>query len=326
MTQQNQIHRFLADFQLSKPTTTGERTFSGVAYAGGVITDHSWYSAVAFDLATTQAETPLPLLFNHHGSPIGVIETVNIGTQIEIAGRLFADIDDVAKDIAAKADRGIKWQLSVGIFPTSTEKLNGSQTHNINGQSFVGELALLKNNRIREVSFVTMGADDKTSATVFNSSPKPQQKDSKMALTPEQITALQDENKALKTQCADMQDENKALKTQCDDMQAQLDELKITQKKQVKASREAELKNIFSALGREYKTESVSVYFDLTDEQFAAVTGDLSMQAGAHKPQLPAQLPAHLFNTQATDGADKPNEPAINTSAIYHQMNARGSN
>jgi hypothetical protein len=308
MKTQNQILHFLADFQLSKPTTTGERTFSGVAYAGGVITDHSWFNAVAFDLSTTTAEAPLPLLFNHHGSPIGVIETVSIGTQIEIAGRLFADIDDVAKDIAAKADRGIKWQLSVGIFPASTENLNGTQTHSINGQSYTGELALLKNNRIREVSFVTMGADDKTSATVFNSQPKLPPKDSKMALTPEQITALQDENKALKKQCADMK--------------TQLDELQAETKKAVKFARESEIKSLFTALGREYSELTAAPYLSFNAEQFKTISADLIAQKGEQKPNLPA----HLFGTQAADGAEKTTEPAINTSAIYHQMNARGSN
>ena len=124
MTQQI---NFLADFQLSKTeSATGEREFSGVAYAGGVITDHAWYSAVAFDLATTSAETPMPVLFNHSGSPIGVIDDVLITNQIEITGRLFADIDKTAKDIAAKSDKGIKWQLSVGIFPNEITQLSGS--------------------------------------------------------------------------------------------------------------------------------------------------------------------------------------------------------
>jgi hypothetical protein len=297
MKTQNQAHHFLAEFQLSKPTTTGERTFSGVAYAGGVITDHSWFKAVAFDLATTQAETPLPLLFNHSGSPIGVIETVSIGTQIEISGRLFADIDPIAKDIATKADRGIKWQLSVGIFPASTENLNGTQTHNINGQSFTGELALLKNNRIREVSFVTMGADDKTQVTVFNTTQKPQES----TMTPEEAKALQDENAALKTEVAQFKAESELAK---------------------KATREIEVKTLFTALGREYSETTAAPYLSFSAEQFKAISADLIAQKGEQKPNLPA----HLFGTQATDGAEKPTTPVIDTSAIYHQMNARGSN
>ncbi len=298
MKTQNQAHHFLAEFQLSKPTTTGERTFSGVAYAGGVITDHSWFNAVAFDLSTTTAETPLPLLFNHHGSPIGVIETVSIGTQIEIAGRLFADIDDVAKDIATKADRGIKWQLSVGIFPASTENLNGTQTHSINGQSFTGELALLKNNRIREVSFVTMGADDKTSATVFNAqSTKPQES----TMTPEEAKALQDKIAMLETENVQFKADAEAAK---------------------KSARDAEVKSLFTALGREYSEATAAPYLSFNAEQFKTISADLIAQKGEQKPNLPA----HLFGAQATDGTDKPTTPAFDTSAIYAQMNARGSN
>ncbi len=303
MKTQNQIVHFLADFQLSTPTTTGERTFSGIAYAGGVITDHSWYSAVAFDLATTTADAPLPLLFNHCGSPIGVIETVNITNQIEIAGRLFADIDETAKDIANKADRGIKWQLSVGIFPAETANLNGTQPHVINGQTFTGDITLLKQNRIREVSFTTLGADDKTSATVFNAqSTKPQESSS---MTPEEAKALQDENKTLKAQVSDMQ--------------SQIDELQTAAKKATKCAREVEVKNLFTALGREFKEDEAKPYFEFSAEQFAMISKELLSQKEAPKPNLPA----HLFGTQATDGKEEPREKSINFTAIYQQRNGQ---
>lgn len=298
MSQQNCPYKFLADFQLSKPTTTGERTFSGVAYAGGVITDHSWYSAVAFDLATTTAATPLPLLFNHGGSPIGIIETVTIGTQIEISGRLFVNDDKTAKDIARKADLGIRWQLSVGIFPASTENLSGSEPHIINGQNFTGEITLLKQNRIREVSFVTLGADDKTSATVFNAQ-LTKQKES--AMTPEEEKALKEENERLKT-------ENVQFKTEADAAK--------------KAARETEIKNLFAAIGRDYSETTAAPYFSFNAEQFKAVSADLLAQKETQK----TNLPAHLFGAQATNGAEQqPTAAVIDTTAIYHQMNARGS-
>ena len=297
MKTQNQILHFLADFQLSQPTTTGERTFSGIAYAGGVITDHGWFNAVAFDLATTTAETPLPLLFNHGGSPIGVIETINITNQIEIAGRLFADIDATAKDIATKADRGIKWQLSVGIFPASTENLNGLQPSVINGQTFNGEITLLKQNRIREVSFVTLGADDKTAATVFNATPPTLPITQESTMTPEEAKALQDENAVLKTENAQFKAEADAAK---------------------KAARETEIKNLFAAIGRDYSEATAAPYFSFNVEQFKAVSADLLAQKEAQKPNLPA----HLFNAQATDGQqNKPSETPFNLTAIYQQMN-----
>ena len=300
----NSIH-FLADFQLSKSTTKGERTFSGVAYAGGVITDHSYFNAVAFDLETTSAETPLPLLFNHNGSPIGVIETVSIGTQIEIAGRLFADIDPVAKDIAEKSDRGIRWQLSVGIFPASTEHLNGTAPHWINGSQFTGDVVLLKQNRIREVSFVALGADDKTAATVFDASlkqpPKPTQESSSM--TPEEAKAMQA-----------MQDENAALKVEMEAMKAE-------SKKQFMAARIEQVKSMFSATNREYSEAAAAAYMELTIEQFAVISGDMVAQK-----QTKPVLPTNLFSTQASDGAENPDKKTYDFSSVYTDRNARGKN
>ena len=303
--EQKTIH-FLADFQLSKATTKGERTFSGVAYAGGVITDHSWYNAVAFDLDTTSAATPLPLLFNHGGSPIGVIETVTIGTNIEIAGRLFADIDPVAKDIADKSDRGIHWQLSVGIFPASTEHLNGTAPHLINGQQFTGDVTLLKQNRIREVSFVTLGADDKTAATVFNSSPKPTQESSSMTLTAEQAKALQDENAVLKSTSGELQLKLTAMETEL--------------KKQFTAARVEQVKALFTATKREYNEAAGAAYMDLTTEQFAAISSDMVAQSNVANPNLPA----HLFDTQAKDGMAPANEKTHDFSTVYTDRNAQG--
>jgi hypothetical protein len=38
------------------------REFSGVAYGGGMVTDHPFLDAVVFDLATTTYRTPTPAL------------------------------------------------------------------------------------------------------------------------------------------------------------------------------------------------------------------------------------------------------------------------
>lgn len=290
---------FLADFQLSKPTdTAGERTFSGIAYSGGVITDHAWYSSVAFDLATTVAETPMSLLFNHDSSKvIGVIDSVFISNQIEITGRLFADIDETAKDIATKSDRGIKWQLSVGIFPNETAQLSGSNT--INGNTFAGDITLLKQNRIREVSFVALGADDKTSANVFNAEPtKPEPTQEQNLMTPEEVKALQDENAALKAEVEKFKNDFAAAQ---------------------KAQRETDIKTLFSAIGREYSEATAAPYFTFSAEQFALVSKELTE---TKKPVLPE----NLFSSQANNGIDtqQTQQPVINAQDIYNKMNAKG--
>ena len=303
LTQLKALH-FLAGFQLSKPTTKGERTFSGVAYAGGVITDHSHYSAVAFDLATTTAEAPLPLLFNHCGSPIGVIETILINSTIEIAGRLFADIDPVAADIAEKSDRGVVWQLSVGIFPEETALITQMTAPTINGNPFTGEVSLLKNNRIREVSFVALGADDKTAATIFNAAPPLSKQD--FTMTPADEKAMQDENASLKVTIADLSEKLKGLES--------------ANKEQFRAARIEQIKTMFSATQREFTDAAALAYMDLSVEQFGAISGDMIAQAKAAKPALSAEL----FQSKAVDGIELNREEPVNFSNVYTDRNARG--
>jgi hypothetical protein len=145
----------------------GVRAFSGIAYAGGVITDHPFFDRVAFDLASTKFEAPAPLLFNHV-VPVGVVKSAAIGAQIDISGELFSDIDADAKAIAEKADRGMPWQMSVGIWPGRVDQIPAGQSVQINGQTFVGPLSVFRDNRVRETSIVPLGADDKTAAQVFH--------------------------------------------------------------------------------------------------------------------------------------------------------------
>ena len=114
-----------------------------------------------------------------------------------------------------------------------------------------------------------------------------------MALTPEQVTALQDEITALKTEIAD---------------------LKSASKKAAKFAREMEIKNLFASLNREYKEEDVIHYIDMTAEQFSATAKDLlSMKV--------TELPGHLFEAQAKDGVEESKENGINFAAIYQQRN-----
>lgn len=143
----------------------GDRAFSGTAYGGGVITDHPLYARVAFDLTSTTFETPAPALYNHD-APVGVVESASIGRDIRIVGRLFAEVDGPAKNVVAMADRGMPWQLSVYIKPGSIDTIPAGTHVMLNGAMQSGPLEIFRNNRIREVSFCALGADDRTSVSI----------------------------------------------------------------------------------------------------------------------------------------------------------------
>jgi hypothetical protein len=140
------------------------RAFNGTAYGGGIITDHPVWDAVAFDLASTKAPPSLAVLFDHR-IPIGVGKA-KIDREITIAGELFADVDPQAKSVAEFADRGMPWQMSVYIKPGRIDQVKAGTSINLNGRRMAGPLAVFRDARLREISFVALGADHTTSARV----------------------------------------------------------------------------------------------------------------------------------------------------------------
>ena len=162
---------FLATAAFEAPAAdaaAGVRKFSGTAYGGGVVTDHPFFNRVAFDLSTTKVVTPAPALYSHRPEPVGVIRAAAVDSKIAISGELFSDIDDQAKSIATKADRGMPWQLSVGIYPGHVDEYGQGAKVQLNGQTLDGPLTVFRDNRIREVSFCPLGADHTTEAHVFS--------------------------------------------------------------------------------------------------------------------------------------------------------------
>lgn len=268
------------------PATDGVREFSGVAYGGGVITDHPYLDAVVFDLASTRFETPAPALYGHF-DPIGVVSTAEIDRSIEIKGRLFQDQDGNARKVAAFADRGMPWQLSVGIWPGRIEEVKAGASVQLNGQSFNGPLTVFRDNRVREVSFVALGADRDTSATVFTAVTEGGAR--RPDLLPQQpkehsmTTIAKEEHDRI---VADLTASVAAEKQRAAALEAQFTASR-------RAARATAVKDLFQAIGQEYTDDVAKPYLDMDEATFAAVAADLRKR--------PARDPK-LFSSQAKDG------------------------
>lgn len=272
-------YQFLANATLAPAQADGKRTLSGVAYAGGIITDHAFSPRIAFDLATTQLTAPMPLLFGHdHSEVVGVVTSAIISNNITIDSTLFADIDEDAAAIAAKADAGMPWQLSVGIWPGEVTELVVGKTIEINGQQMTGPLTVFKNNVIREVSVCALGADRGTNATVFT--PSSQDKPMTQETNTLEIDALTAEIEQLKATNQELTDK--------------LQEFTAN-------ARKDKVKALFASLNRDYTDESAAVYLAMSDEIFVAVSADLTLA----KPVAQD----YLFNSQATS-VEAPNIPS----------------
>jgi hypothetical protein len=140
---------FTVAASFAKPAEDGTRAFSGVAYGGGVITDHPWLDRVAFDLASTTFDTPLPrsvrtIVIRWASSRPGI--NGNITHRRPSA----TDIRPGAADRADGRSRGMPWQMSVGHHPRRGRRDQAGREGKLNGQTFDGPLTVFRQNRIRE--------------------------------------------------------------------------------------------------------------------------------------------------------------------------------
>lgn len=164
--------QFLAPASIERGAqdTVSDRQLTGVAYSGEIVTDHGYWNRLVIDLASIEVNTPIPLLCRHdQDDSIGVVTNANTGNgNLAIQALLFASADNEAAKIAAKADKGFPWQLSVGIWPSSIEEVNPDVDITLNNRTFKGPLTIFRGGRVREISVCAIGADSRTSATVLN--------------------------------------------------------------------------------------------------------------------------------------------------------------
>lgn len=258
------------------------RPFSGIAYSGGAITDHGYWDKVVFDLSTTTAPQVTPVLFAHDDTmPIGRTDIVAIGADIKVAGVIYDDAD--GQKILGKP--GHPWEMSVYIKPSRIEELLDGASVIVNGTLFNGPGVIFRDNVIREVSFVSLGADPNTSASLFAAGDTldiESQTIGAPKMTEAEILAMQ-------ARVAELEAAN--IQFAADKVASDLAAAVIAAEAAATAAatRFAAVKVLFGAATDE---AAAAPYMSMSDLQFAAV----STAIGAVKKNVPA----HLFSEQAT--------------------------
>lgn len=260
-----------------------DRRFSGVAYAGGIITDH-WAGPVGFDLSTMSAKAPLPSLLEHDPEKaIGVIDQTEITDKLSVEGLVFSSIDKNAQSVTTKADAGMPWGLSVSIFPKRVMEIPDGVEYTLNGRVQKGPFRVYLDSAIREVSFCSVAADRDAAAQVFSGQ------------TDEYITAeveTMSETNPLETELAELRAKFAAADARASEAEAGLAavQAQLTDAlSQLRDARIADVKATFSAIGRDYTDESAEPYLSMTSNQFAAWRADIAA-INAKVEQLPAGL------------------------------------
>jgi len=143
------------------------RKFTITAYTGGPLVVSRWDDPVVLDLAGLQAKAPLPVLRDHDiGQIVGhATEIANNGAKVTLTG-IVSGAGSVAEEVIASAAAGFPWKASIGARPLEREYVPDGVAVKINGKSLKGPLYVARKAVLGEVSFVAVGADDRTSAKV----------------------------------------------------------------------------------------------------------------------------------------------------------------
>lgn len=146
------------------------RRFSMTAYTGGPMMLEGWKYPVVIDLqGLNKGSSSRPIFISHNqdiDDLLGQTDHVNIvENNLVAAGVVLGDSPRVQRVIAL-ADKGFNWQASIGARAEQVEYIKAGQIVNVNGKEFTGPLNIARKSALGEISFVTLGADNNTSATI----------------------------------------------------------------------------------------------------------------------------------------------------------------
>jgi uncharacterized protein YbaA (DUF1428 family) len=142
-------------------------TFRLVAYTGGPM-NVGWGRPVVVDLAgLSVSKRPRPVLRDHDSARIvGHTDVVtNDGRRLEVTGVVSGSSAD-ADQVVAAARRGFPWRVSIGATVKKSREVRAGESVRINGQTIAGPVTVAEESVLAELSFVSLGADDDTDASV----------------------------------------------------------------------------------------------------------------------------------------------------------------
>jgi len=146
---------------------SGKR-FRIVAYTGAPIRQGWSREPVVIDMAGMQLPATVPVVLGHDytlGSILGQGRPFVEAGQLIVEGEILAQNGN-ADQVAALAAAGYQFQASVGADVRRHQKIDADGVAQVNGAAFVGPVRVVKASALREVSFVTLGADAATSVAI----------------------------------------------------------------------------------------------------------------------------------------------------------------
>jgi hypothetical protein len=142
--------------------------FKMLAYTGGAMRVAGWRHPVVLDLAGLSVPSQnRPIRFAHDpAAGVGHTDAIKVeGGQLVATGVISRDTA-TAREVVASSRNGFPWQASVGASVEEFEFIRESQKAIVNGQEFAGPINVVRKATLGEISFVDLGADGRTSASI----------------------------------------------------------------------------------------------------------------------------------------------------------------
>ncbi|MBX3399538.1 MAG: hypothetical protein KF873_12415 [Gemmataceae bacterium] len=142
--------------------------FRMVAYTGTPMLVAGWRHPVVLDLAGLAIPSQArPIRFGHDPlSGVGHTDAVRVEDGQLVATGVVSRDTPAAREVVVSAKNGFPWQASVGASVEEFEFVKESQQVLVNGRSLAGPLNVVRKATLGEISFVDLGADGRTSASV----------------------------------------------------------------------------------------------------------------------------------------------------------------
>jgi hypothetical protein len=142
--------------------------FRGLPDTGGPMRLAGWRFPVVVDLAGLAIPSQSrPIRFGHDPlSGVGHTDSIRVGDGRLTATGVVSRDTAAAREVVASARNGFPWQASIGAAVEQFDFVKENQSVLVNGREFVGPLNVVRKSTLGEISFVDLGADGNTSASV----------------------------------------------------------------------------------------------------------------------------------------------------------------
>lgn len=142
--------------------------FSIVGYTGARMMLAGFYTPVVVDLAGLKPDRQeIPALRDHDPSRIvGQTDAIEVDADGARLGGMITGENDDAREVVSQSKNGFRWQASIGATIVRQESVKAGESARVNGREESGPVLIAREARLREISFVALGADGATSATV----------------------------------------------------------------------------------------------------------------------------------------------------------------